>query len=296
MERFPCLLLCAFFLSKVHAQALGDTLVLDFDDGATLVLDSVYPSGCWQVGTPNKALFTSALSLPNALVTDTLLPHAANTTCYAEFTLLADEEEWNNGRWFEFDHWLDLSPGSHAWIEARDSWMVDWARLTDGWFLDGTVNYTSEGPEFAPSTGGWEHVVFDSPCIGVMDGGNDRWYDPLMRIRFVLVAGDNPQGHEGWMIDDFRATATPCSGSIAEGSYPVVRMEPNPASDQATVHVDQAGMEASIVVVRADGATVARYPGQSPTVNIDVSDLPAGPYLVRVDGSMGRPAVLLVVH
>lgn len=296
MERVTIALICALLLSRGYSQSLGDTLVMDFDDAATLVLDSVYPPGCWQVGAPDKMLFTSALSLPRALVTDTVLHPPANTTCYAEFTLLANEEEWSNGRWFEFDHWLDLAPGSHAWMEARDSWMVDWARLTDGWFLQGTVNYTNEGPEFAPSTGGWEHVVFDSPCIGVMDGGNDRWYDPLMRIRFVLVTGDDTQGHDGWMIDDFRATATLCSGGIDEGNRPLLRMEPNPASDRATVHVEQVDASAAIVVFRADGTTVGRYRVQGRNTSIDVSTLPSGPYLVRVDGSLERPAVLMVAN
>ena len=35
------------------------------------------------------------------------------------------------------DQWLDLAPGSHAWIEARDTWSTDWLRLTDGWYWSG---------------------------------------------------------------------------------------------------------------------------------------------------------------
>ncbi len=280
--------------SLAHAQVPGETLVMDFETGATLVLDSVYPAGCWQVGAPNKSVFTSALSLPNALVTDTVQPYPSNTTCYAEFTLLADELSWYWGRWLEFDQWIDLAPGSRAYIEARDTWAADWSRLNDGWYNSGSVQWGLEGNEFLPSTGGWEHVIFDSPCIGVLDGGNDRWYDPLMRIRFVLEAGDNSSAHDGWMIDDFRATATPCSGGFAEHAGARLGVTPNPATDRALVDLGDAKGLSIVQVFRTDGKLVTSTSVNGGRVVLDVSDLSAGPYLIRSSGSATGRATLIV--
>lgn len=281
------------------AQVPGDTLVMDFDEGATLVLDGVYPAGCWQVGTPTKPVFTAALSLPRALVTDTVLPYPENSTCYAEFTLLADELEWNWGRWFEFDQWLDLAPGSHAWIEARDTWSTDWLRLTDGWYMSGNVIYPVEGPEFAGSTNGWEHVIFDSPCIGVMDGPDDRWWDPLMRLRFVFTSASNVDGHDGWMIDNFRATATACSGAVEEHAANSLAMSPVPAKGSVRISLARPITGTGIVdVLTLDGRVVLRERVSNMNAfTLDVSGLENGCYLCRLsnDGvvSSGR---LIVEH
>ena len=293
MRTTPTLLLFALPL-LTQAQVPGDTLVMDFETGATLVLDSVYPAGCWQVGAPNKTLFTSALSLPNALVTDTLLPYPSNTTCYAEFTLIADELDWNWGRWLEFDQWIDLAPGSRAYIEARDTWSVDWSRLNDGWYNSGSVQWGPEGNEFLPTTNGWEHVIFDSPCIGVLDGGNDRWYDPLMRIRFVLEAGDNSSGHDGWMIDDFRATATPCGGGFAEHDGARLGLTPNPATDRVFIDLNERIGVSIIQVFRSDGELIRSITATGGRALLDTDDLPAGPYFIRASGSATGGATLIV--
>ncbi len=283
-------------LHPTNAQVLGDTLIMDLDAGATLVLDSVYPAGCWQVGVPNKTLFTTALSLPNALVTDTVQPYPSNTTCYAEFTLLADELTGDFGRWFEFDQWIDLAPGSRAYIEARDTWSSDWFRLNDGSYWSGSVLFGLEGYEFMSSTGGWEHVVFDSPCIGVMNGGQDRWYDPLMRVRFVLEGGDNSSGHDGWMIDDLRVTATMCSGGTNEHMLQRLQFSPNPADEQVLVDLGTASGGTPVQVYRVDGTLVATTPSSGGRLVLDTRELPAGPYLLRTTEQGTGSALLIVTH
>ena len=40
--------------SHAIAQVLGDTIVMNFESGATLQLDSVYPAGCWQLGAHHE--------------------------------------------------------------------------------------------------------------------------------------------------------------------------------------------------------------------------------------------------
>lgn len=276
------------------AQVVGEFLEMNFESGATLVLDSVYPAGCWQVGRPAKTLFTTALSLPNALVTDTLLPYPSFTTCYAEFTLLADESSNDYGRWFEFDHWLDLAPGSRAYIEARDTWSSDWSRLNDGWYAEGSVINGPQGYEFAGSTGAWEHVAFDSPCGGVMQATADRWYDPLMRLRFVLEAGDNGSGRDGWMIDDFRATATICAGGLTEHRVSGLKIYPNPANDRVLIQFHGNPGPSTVQVIRSDGAIVAVTTVQGDRIGLSVDELPSGPYLIRSIGSMPKQAMLLI--
>lgn len=286
----------------LRAQLPGDTLVMDFDEGATLVLDSVYPAGCWQVGVPAKNLFTSALSLPRALVTDTVEPYPENTTCYAEFTLITDESLGYYGRWIEFDHWLDIEPTTHAWIELESTWSGEWYRFglsgDDGW-LSGNALWTPQGYEFDPSAAGWQHVIIDSPCIGVMDGGNDRWYEPVMRLRFVFVASENPQGRDGWMIDDLRATATICAGGVGEDALGSMTLTPVPATDLVRITLGSPTIGAvTIEVLSSDGRVVMATRAQSVcTATLDVSGLDSGYYLCRITGdSLLRAARFVVQH
>ncbi len=275
----------------------GDTLVMDFDEGATLVLDSVYPAGCWQVGAPTKPVFTAALSLPRALVTDTVNPYPQNSTCYAEYTLIAGDFAYT-GRWIEFDHWLDIDPSTHAWVEVYHPWLSAWDRYGvewDEWYQGDFVN-TPQGPEFDGSTAGWEHVILESPCIGVMDGGNERWYDVEMHLRFVFTSTGNVDGHDGWMVDNVRATATLCTGGVEDNTRSSLSMNPNPASTHVTLELDGQGAT-EVEIFRADGTMVKRL--QVPvnnTMRIDVSDLPAASYYVRTTGATTRNAPLVIVR
>lgn len=286
----------------VRAQFPGDTLVMDFDNGATLMLDSLYPAGCWQVGTPAKPVFTAALSLPHALVTDTLLPYPESSTCYAQFTLITDESMGYYGRWVEFDHWLDVAPTTHAWLEVMSPWSGEWNRFglsgDDGW-LDGNVAWTPQGYEFDPAATGWQHVILDSPCIGVMDGGNERWYDPIMRLRFVFSSLGNPQGQDGWMIDDVRATATICTGSLREQGLESLVVHPIPANEfvRLTFGSPVKG-DASINVIAMDGRVVIAHRVQGTgSAMLDVSSLEDGYYMCRVSGNGAtRAAAFIVEH
>jgi hypothetical protein len=76
MKRLFTLLLIVVGLS---AQAQLTIPFLNFDGTDTtfrhlLVIDTVnYHHNIWQIGKPNKTVFDSALSLPNAIVTDTAI-------------------------------------------------------------------------------------------------------------------------------------------------------------------------------------------------------------------------------
>ncbi|MCC6937523.1 MAG: T9SS type A sorting domain-containing protein [Flavobacteriales bacterium] len=283
------------------AQFPGDTLNLNFDEDATLVLDSVYPAGCWQVGTPMKSVFTSALSLPHALVTDTLLPYPVNSTCYAQFTLIADEPSGYFGRWIEFDQQLDITLTTHAWIEAQDPWSGNWHRFgttwEDGWLYSNALITTGMGMEFGSTPNGWDHVVIDSPCLGLMDGGNERWYDPIMRLRFVFTSLGNPQQRDGWMIDNVRATATICTSGIDQIVPDDLRMVPVPADRSVQLSLDRIHGDVNLTIRAADGRVVRNERAQSnDRMILDVSDLTDGIYVCSVVNDRTRLIGRLVVR
>lgn len=277
-----------------------------FDDPSdNLHLDSLYPAGCWQVGTPSKPVFTSAWSPGHALVTDTLLPYPDSTTCYAEFTLLATDEAYL-GRSILYRQRLDMSPGTTATVEVYEPWSAAWHRYGTSWDewasdMNGSgLPNDGTGYTWSDTSSIWNEVWLESPCMGVFgahEGADARWYEPEMRMRFVFTALSNTESRDGWIIDNVRAGVSLCSGGISEEGIPQVTLAPNPASDRLLLGMTgSASPNTFVEVMAADGRIVvpARRIGMDPW--IDVSGLPEGPYAVRLNSKWAQVTRTLLVQ
>jgi hypothetical protein len=293
MRTTVTLLFIALFTS-LQAQAPGDSLHLFFDDASDdLVLDSIYPAGCWQVGTPSKTVFTSAYSPGRALVTDTVAPYPENTACYAEFSLVATNFEYL-GRSLLFQQRRDMDSTTVASIEVMSEWDTEWHRFGMGWDEWLTIDNFGQpndgnGYTFTGSSNGWEEVWLESPCIGVLVPGEQRglkWYSQVMRVRLVFESQGNANGHDGWMIDNVRAGVSLCTGSVEETPGPELMLIPNPADRYAEIRTTGGALQ-NLEIIAADGRLV--HAGQLPASPVDVLDLGAvenGLYMLRahVDG------------
>jgi len=81
------LLVCSLISFGALAQNASTADSCNFETPCTLVvMDSA--SGIWQIGPPQKAIFDSAYSLPNALVTDTLNTYPVNQECYFDVDII----------------------------------------------------------------------------------------------------------------------------------------------------------------------------------------------------------------
>lgn len=290
----------ALLTTLTVAQTPGDTLTMYLDaPGEPLQLDSVYPAGCWQVGTPAKPVFTSAFSPGKALVTDTLLPHPTNTTCYAEYTLLATDFNYV-GRTIQYKQWLHMDTTSQASVEVYDPWLMAWRRFGATWD-EWAVGLPNDGTGYAwtGSTGAWEDVWLESPCIGVFwnEGEKDaEWYDPLMRVRFVFESQGNPDSLDGWMIDNVRASVSLCSGSVQDDVTASPSLFPLPANDEVNVLAPFTGPY-SVEIIETRGAVVRLHTGTGGgTTTFNIGSLNNGVYLARITTATSVTTHRLVVQ
>lgn len=273
------------FVAIAAAQTPGDTLTMYFEDGSDSIhLDSIYPAGCWQVGHPNKPVFTSAYSEPNALVTDTLLPSAAPATCYAEYTLIATNPEYL-GRYIEFKQQRDMDTNTTAgWVEFDE--FGTWHKVGNGfdWYQIGTPTSTDSGMVFTGASAGWEDVLVYSPCFFIEVQEHERSYLEVQHVRFAFSSSSNTGQRDGWMIDNVRASAEVCFSGIRETAAQALTLFPNPVANSLTI--SRAKSESSPVVLeilRADGAVVMRQErAASPTWEVDTRSLPEGAYALRL--------------
>lgn len=287
----------------LRAQTPGDSLYMFFDDASDdLQLDSVYPAGCWEVGTPMKAVFTSAYSPGRALVTDTLLPYPDSTTCYAEFTLISTNENYS-GRSILFEQMRDMDNTSKAYFEVRGEWSTEWHRYGTEWpeelIIDG--NYqpnTGNGHVMVGSSNGWESVQLESQCMGVFWHSGDRWYEPTMHVRLVFESLGNTSARDGWMIDNVRAGVSLCSGGIGSNRTAEMGIAPIPANDQVTV--TNASAEEKPVqwtVLTAEGRMVlSGQQGATGPFTIPTNDLEPGAYALRCADGLSVNAMRFVVE
>ncbi len=298
----------AILMTSVQAQ-VQNVYTMTFEEGSSdLVIDSIYPNGLWQMGTPDKAVFDSVYTAPNALVTDTILPYPAGLTGYAEFHILV--HFFGEGIFLQFLHRLDIDEGEAAgWVEYWDPVFTNgWVRIGPGqpWAssgigLGGMVGtVTDTGVVFNQPFLDWEHSELSLECLGVFfdlearGGGADT-----MRFRFAFTSTANTTGRDGWMIDDVQTYNMGCSGSIEDAATTRIGISPVPADEHVRLDVLQGGQDIlSLDVLGTDGSLIRREPwlGLS-TQTIHTSDLANGAYGLIVRGrthdSVGR---FVVVH
>lgn len=287
------------------AQTPSDTLMMDLDiEGGLLQLDSVYPPGCWQIGQPNKPVFTSAYSIPNALVTDTLLPHPASLTCYAEFSPLIDDQGYI-GKWLSFRHRMDMdSLQSFGWVETKGEFQSDWARI--GYWTDwsmqltdfiGDGSITDTGVVFTGTNAEWTDVEMTMDCIAVINGEGERGGGPAVRkYRFVFQGNANGNARDGWMIDDVRLSSRACMGGELERRERPLLAFPIPASDKLTIDGMNQG-PGRCDLVDAQGRVLRTWMRSfNGAWDLDVQSLPNGAYAIRTFTENEQAMARFVVH
>lgn len=297
--RATILLVLAAAATHTHGQFMGDTLVTHFEgDGATLALDSVYPDELWQVGAPNKVVFTNAWSEPNVLVTDTLAAYPANAASFAEFTITFDEP----GLGLSFRSWVDTEgPGTYGRLETHNPATQEWEPIS----IYGPVRteydylYVTQytGPDnmeghFFGTGGGWEPVRMDAYCLGVFRpteqhrGGGGGFF--VARLRFAFYSSDALAAHDGWMIDDLKATPLGCQGDVETRDLPLLQLEQDVTGAQMTVRAHaELVKDATVSLLTSDGRLIRSERLQAATHVVDVAQLAAGTYLCTVQSAGG---------
>ncbi|MCH2044320.1 MAG: hypothetical protein MK212_09245 [Saprospiraceae bacterium] len=130
------------FYIQVDAQLYLHEFKQNFDDATTyssgsyLSLDSVNTSGSWMIGEPQKIIFDSAYTQPNALITDTVNTYPINDS--SSFSFFVDRHipvKSNNSTDLDFISWqqkIDFEEGvDGGYIEFRTISDPVWRNIFD---------------------------------------------------------------------------------------------------------------------------------------------------------------------
>lgn len=265
-----------------------------------IVRDTITNTNClWQVGQPTKTIFTSAYSIPNAILTDTLNPVPANDT--SVFYLKHERDNitmpfhaFRLHFWYRMDGdstdfgTIEISPDTgHTWINV----------LTQDTTFQ--MNWFTPKPTFKGSTSGWQSFDLDMMSwASATDTIN--WPYPILitadtiLFRFTYITDSSSVPHDGWIIDDFLLE------DWAEGveefqNNNLITIFPNPASDKLVIQRTKFSDKSAIQIINYSGQVIydnQNFIGEA----VDTQLLTNGIYLLRYSDSNSFAIMKFVIN
>lgn len=255
---------------------------IDFESKQNLdriSIDSSSNKNCsWQVGKPQKTTFTSAFSIPNVLVTDTLLPVPKNDTSIFYLKHVRREQPFHAFD-LNFKFQMDGDSTDFGIIEISPDSGKTWINvLTNDSVYQMFWNTTK--PTLAGSSEGWQSFELD-----LTQWASDFGTYPVkmtadtILFRFTYITDSNSTAHDGWMIDDINIR------DIFEGIRPInlnnlISIYPNPVSDKLNIVSIELFTKPSIQIINTTGQIfyeMAHFDGDQ----IDSEHIPNGVYLLK---------------
>jgi hypothetical protein len=232
----------------------------------------------WQIGHPNKTVFTAAYSNPNALVTDTLHPYPTNDT---SVVIVKHQKRVSNIFTVDFWYRLDKDSLETARVEVSGDTGHHWVDIMkDDTTYD--IFWALPKPNLsAVTSNGWVHIAFD-----MTDWSHNMGTYPshitadTFLIRFTFASDNVQTNKDGWMIDNFSVEDYIHEGGISSKyKENLLHLYPNPSGGTFYMSVP-AGEEAQNLAIYAmDGSKKMELPHVPASGKIETG-LPVGVYFV----------------
>ncbi len=277
-----------------------------FDGADTVFANSVNveldtsTTNIWQIGTPQKIIFDSAATVPNAIVTDTINNYPINDTSRFTIKILN-----------QFAPWGVLAV---QWKQKLDM---------DTTFDGGIVEFTTDhgltwqnafNNPYVYNFYGFQPANHDTLFSGVnaFSGTDSTWRDiwlcfdmswmsqfpDTLMFRYTLISDSVDNGKEGWLIDNFMAHITfiHTVKEVEQENY--LNVYPNPANDIVYIQAQKI-MEFHIIemmeLVDPIGRVVDIWKNIPTKFWFDTNKYPGGQYYLKVKTNIKSETISLVI-
>lgn len=261
-----------------------------------IVFDTTNTANVWQIGEPAKDLFSSALSEPNALITDTLndYPPGSQSSFYFKINM---STLWTGYPYFVllWDQKMDCEVGTDGGvIEVSYDSMQSWVNVFEDMVYEpmaiGDFNmdvlFNGE-PGITEIDTSWKQIGF---CWSSSEG------DPIDEafIRFTFYSDSTETNQEGWMIDNFEAFPSIVDNveelSRQDNRISSLKVYPNPASGEINIKREGGIFANSVIqIYNLSGDVVFQKTSSNlEESGLDVSHLKPGTYVIVLKNSAGR--------
>lgn len=235
-------------------------------------------SNIWQVGSPQKTIFSSAFSLPNVIVTDLLNPYPINDTSVFMITNIA-------GGGFDGPHTATLeaeysvnsdSTKDYGTIEFSPDKGSTWIDLITTTAYAPYFSWPEPKPILTGNSNGWKHFYVNLAGLGLVF--NIQYGDTVL-YRFTFITDSIQTNKDGLMFDNFHFI------DYQEGIKEVqndnlISLYPNPTPDLLTVKRTKSNDKQTIQILNYSGQVL--YENQNFTgEKIETKQLNNGVYLLK---------------
>ncbi len=254
----------------------------------------------WQIGEPQKSIFDSAATVPNALITDTVNFYPTNNISIAGFSVMP-------GPFF---------PGILA-IQWKQK--LDMDHNHDGGIIEFSLDSGTTWSNAFNNPYVYNFYGYDFKNVDTLDNGQvafsgtdsvwkDIWLcydqswltqsDSLM-VRFTFLSDSVDNNKEGWIIDNLTVhpTFVHTISEVKQEEYLVA--SPNPTSGKIQLQaqkLDQFHLFEKMELYDSEGQLVQTF-GSSPTkFDIDISRHASGVYYLKVYSNVQTETLRIVLQ
>lgn len=184
------------FLLAFEASSQGFSY-FNFDGPPFPTNDSIFidstanPNNVWQIGTPQKSVFSSAYSVPNVIVTDTINHYPTNDTSSFIYQHIA---------WYgmEIGQVADLKGQYYVDCDSQDKGDIE-ISLDHGSTWNSILNLSSSPINLSGSSGDWQYF---SIYLGTYGLTNNVQNGDTVLIKFSFMSDGIQDNRDGLMFDD----------------------------------------------------------------------------------------------
>jgi hypothetical protein len=255
----------------------------------TLWIDTVSnPSNVWEIGTPDKSIFSAAYSAPNAIVTKLDTCYPVNDTSSFIITHIADMGLNDFGMMW-IDAYFQINSDTltdYGAIEFSPDNGQTWINLmTDTIYAQQNLySWAFPKPVFSGNSDGWQefevHITDYSHIFNLMYGDTVLW-------KYTFISDSIETYNDGWMLDNI--FVNDWHGGIPEmnSANMLTHVYPNPAGDQIEISMENdANSIFSLIITDALSRVFVRKSDiEGQKVTIDISSLKPGIYFYKLYNS-----------
>lgn len=255
---------------------------LDFEDTAALHhlrIDTVSNlNNIWQVGAPQKPIFTNAYSNPNVIVTDTINPYPINDT--SSFTIVNVA-----GDGFTYPHTASLigeysvnsdTLTDFGTIEFSPDNGTSWYDIINDTFITNHINLQQHWISLTGNSNGWQQFFVNlaplGPLFNIQLGDTVLW-------RFTFISDSIQTNKDGLMFDNLYFEDY-VEGIPEIQNDNLISISPNPTSNELRIYKSNVSDSQKVQVLNYRGQVLydnSNFIGD----RIDIRQLPNGIYLLK---------------
>ncbi len=285
-------LLLLFSLTLVTAASFGQWELegnydLTFEDTSRLnhlLFDiTSNPNNIWQIGAPQKTIFTGAYSAPNVIVTDTVNPYPANDTSIftimnvtlgggfvAPHTVVLGGEYYVNSDTITDFGKIEFSPDNG----------INWVDLLTDTIYASLYYWNTPKPTLTGNSNGWQNFFVNiaglGPVFNIQNG------DTVL-YRFTFISDSIQTNKDGLMFDNLHYEDY-FEGIEEIQNDNLISISPNPASDELRIYSSNMKDNSRIQILSYTGQLL--YENVNFTEeSIDIRHLINGIYLLKYSDS-----------